>query len=107
MAVQTRAIKRRIKSVKNTRKITKAMELVAASKMRRSVNAVLASRPYAKLAWNTIRSIGARVDTSCIRSCESAGGKACSCYSSPQIVDSPEAQYEHPAQDSRDGQSSG
>lgn len=64
MAVQTRAIKRRIKSVKNTRKITKAMELVAASKMRKSVNAVLASRPYAKLAWNTVQSIGRTTDTS-------------------------------------------
>ncbi|MBI4256601.1 ATP synthase F1 subunit gamma [Candidatus Uhrbacteria bacterium] len=64
MAVQTRAIKRRIKSVKNTRKITKAMELVAASKMRKAVSAVLASRPYAKLAWNTIQSIGHLTDTS-------------------------------------------
>lgn len=64
MAVQTRAIKRRIKSVKNTRKITKAMELVAASKMRKAVSAVLASRPYAKLAWNTVQSIGRATDTS-------------------------------------------
>ena len=64
MAVQTRAIKRRIKSVKNTRKITKAMELVAASKMRKAVNAVSLSRPYSKLAWNTVKAIGAHVDTS-------------------------------------------
>jgi F-type H+-transporting ATPase subunit gamma len=63
MAVQTRVIKRRIKSVKNTRKITKAMELVAASKMRRAVNSVLGTRPYSKLAWNTILSIGKAVDT--------------------------------------------
>ncbi len=63
MAVQTRAIKRRIKSVKNTRKITKAMELVAASKMRKAVNNVTLSRPYAKLAWNTVLSIGEHVDT--------------------------------------------
>ncbi len=64
MAVQTRAIKRRIKSVTNTRKITKAMELVAASKMRKSVNAVLLSRPYSRLAWETVLSIGTKVDTS-------------------------------------------
>ncbi|MCR4313933.1 MAG: ATP synthase F1 subunit gamma [Candidatus Uhrbacteria bacterium] len=64
MAVQTRAIKRRIKSVKNTRKITKAMELVAASKMRKAVSAVALSRAYSKLAWNTVKAIGARVDTS-------------------------------------------
>lgn len=61
--MQTRSIKRRIKSVKNTRKITKAMELVAASKMRKAVNAVLGTRPYAKLAWSTIGDIGTRVDT--------------------------------------------
>lgn len=64
MAVQKRTIKRRIKSVTNTRKITKAMELVAASKMRKAVNAVLASRPYSKLAWETVMSIGQKVDTS-------------------------------------------
>jgi F-type H+-transporting ATPase subunit gamma len=64
VAVQTRAIKRRIKSVKNTRKITKAMELVAASKMRKAVNAVTLSRPYSRLAWNTVKAIGTRVDTS-------------------------------------------
>lgn len=40
------------------------MELVAASKMRKAVNFVLASRPYSKLAWSTILSIGTRVDTS-------------------------------------------
>ncbi len=64
MAVQTRAIKRRIKSVTNTRKITKAMELVSASKMRKAVNAVLMSKPYAKIAWEAVRSIGKKVDTS-------------------------------------------
>lgn len=64
MAVQTRTIKRRIKSVKNTRKITKAMEMVAASKMRKAVNSVISSRPYSKLAWNTVKSIGSRVDMS-------------------------------------------
>ncbi|MBI5370206.1 ATP synthase F1 subunit gamma [Candidatus Uhrbacteria bacterium] len=64
MAVQTRAIKRRIKSVTNTRKITKAMELVAASKMRKAVNGVLMSRPYSKLAWEAVFSIGAKMDAS-------------------------------------------
>ncbi|MBI4714139.1 ATP synthase F1 subunit gamma [Candidatus Uhrbacteria bacterium] len=62
MAVQTRAIKRRIKSVTNTRKITKAMELVAASKMRKAVGAVSASRPYSKLAWETVISVGGKVE---------------------------------------------
>lgn len=64
MALQTRAIKRRIKSVKNTRKITKAMELVAGSKMRKAVASVLGTRPYARLALDTVRNIGAVTDTS-------------------------------------------
>ena len=64
MAGQTKAIRRRIKSVTNTRKITKAMELVAASKMRKAMQSVLGTRPYARLAWNTVISIGSKIDTS-------------------------------------------
>jgi F-type H+-transporting ATPase subunit gamma len=45
----TRNIRRRIKSVKNTSQITKAMQMVAASKMRRAQEAALAGRPYAIL----------------------------------------------------------
>ncbi len=43
-----RDLRRRIKSVKNTQKITKAMELVAAAKMRRAQDRMQASRPYAE-----------------------------------------------------------
>lgn len=50
MALSTKAIKGRIKSVKNTKKITKAMEMVAASKMRKAVERSLASRTYANRA---------------------------------------------------------
>src|SRR5688500_5907490 len=57
MPVSTRIIRRRIKSVTNTRKITKAMELVAASKMRRAIASVLATRPYAEAAWRAVREI--------------------------------------------------
>ncbi len=57
MAVSTRIIRRRIKSIGNTKKITKAMELVAASKMRRAVNAVLATRPYSTLGWETVEEV--------------------------------------------------
>jgi len=47
-----REIKRRTRSVQNTAKITRAMELVAASKMRRAQQSALAARPYAeKLRW--------------------------------------------------------
>ena len=44
-----RDIRRRIKSVRNTAQITKAMQMVAASKMRRAQQSALASRPYAAL----------------------------------------------------------
>lgn len=53
----TKEIKRRIKSVKNTKKITKAMELVAASKMKRAVSSTLASRLYAGYSWEILTSI--------------------------------------------------
>lgn len=57
MAQSRKLIKARIKSVKNTRKITKAMELVAASKMRRAVAYALKTRPYATALWETVRAI--------------------------------------------------
>ncbi len=50
MAVSGKAIKQRIKSVKNTKKITKAMEMVSAAKMRKAIQAVTATRTYAMLA---------------------------------------------------------
>ncbi len=43
----TRDIRRRIKSVKNTAQITKAMQMVASSKMRKAQQAASAGRPYA------------------------------------------------------------
>jgi F-type H+-transporting ATPase subunit gamma len=62
MALSTRLIRRRIKSIVNTRKITKAMELVAASKMRKAISAVLATRPYANSAWRAIEEIAKVTD---------------------------------------------
>jgi len=49
MAANTRDIRRRIKSIKNTAQITKAMQMVAASKMRKAQAAAMAGRPYAHL----------------------------------------------------------
>ena len=46
-----REIRRRIKSVKNISQVTRAMEAVSASKMRRAQNQVLATRPFAQKAW--------------------------------------------------------
>ncbi|MDD5489887.1 MAG: ATP synthase F1 subunit gamma [Candidatus Moranbacteria bacterium] len=54
MAQGSREIRRRIKSVGNTKKITRAMEMVAASKMRRAVASVLAIRSYAHSAWSVL-----------------------------------------------------
>ncbi|MFA5778416.1 MAG: ATP synthase F1 subunit gamma [Candidatus Paceibacterota bacterium] len=58
----TKEIKRRIKSVKNTKKITKAMELVAASKMRRAVAQTLASRLYSSYSWELLTSLSLRLE---------------------------------------------
>ena len=60
----TRDIRRRIKSVKNTRQITKAMELVAASKMKKAQAAALAGRPYAQLMADMLAALAPRVDAS-------------------------------------------
>ena len=58
----TKEIKRRIKSVKSTKKITKAMELVAASKMKRAVTATLASRLYAEYSSEILTSIAENIE---------------------------------------------
>ncbi|MFZ6036293.1 MAG: ATP synthase F1 subunit gamma [Patescibacteria group bacterium] len=58
----TKEIQRRIRSVTNTKKITKAMELVSAAKMRRAVQAVLATRQYARTAWNIVQDLAAKTD---------------------------------------------
>ena len=47
-------IRTKIASVKNTQKITKAMEMVAASKMRKAQDRMLAARPYAEKIRNVI-----------------------------------------------------
>lgn len=65
MGVNTKAIKQRIKSVKNTKKMTKAMEMVSASKMRKSVAATLATRPYSQIGKELMEALsrGAKVDS--------------------------------------------
>src|SRR6478752_70945 len=59
-----RDIRRRIKSVKNTRQITKALELVAASKMKKAQQAANAGRPYALLMAEMLAAVAGRVDES-------------------------------------------
>lgn len=57
-----RDIRRRIKSVKNTRQITKAMELVAASKMKKAQQAAVAGRAYAGLMAEMLAAVAGRVE---------------------------------------------
>ncbi len=53
----TRDIRRRIKSVKNTAQITKAMQMVASAKMRKAQQAALAGRPYSRLMNEVLASV--------------------------------------------------
>ena len=55
--VSTKDIKNRIRSMESTKQITKAMEMVAASKLRQAQNRVLASRPYFEILYQTITDI--------------------------------------------------
>lgn len=57
MAKGMRDIKRQIKSTQNTKQITRAMEMVAAAKLRRAQNAALASKPYADKLKEVVNSI--------------------------------------------------
>lgn len=59
---QTRALKTRIKAVRSTRQITKAMELVAASKMRKAQEVALKSRAYSELARQILTRISELTD---------------------------------------------
>jgi len=55
-------LRRRIRSVKNTRQITKAMKMVSAAKLRRAQERALAARPYAKMITSVLESLTRRVD---------------------------------------------
>jgi F-type H+-transporting ATPase subunit gamma len=58
----TQDIRRRIKSIRNTAQITKAMQMVAASKMRKAQQHALAGRPYAELMNRVLVSLRGRTD---------------------------------------------
>jgi F-type H+-transporting ATPase subunit gamma len=55
-------IKRRIRSVINTRQITKAMKMVSAAKLRRAQDRALAARPYAQMLTNVLKSLVSRAE---------------------------------------------
>jgi F-type H+-transporting ATPase subunit gamma len=55
-------IRRRIRSVVNTRQITKAMKVVSAAKLRRAQDRALSARPYAQMLTNVLKSLVARTE---------------------------------------------
>src|SRR5438067_10789374 len=54
-------LRRRIRSVKNTQQITKAMKMVAAAKLRRAQDRIFAARPYAAALREVLSSVATRV----------------------------------------------
>jgi F-type H+-transporting ATPase subunit gamma len=56
-------LKTRIKSIGSTRKITRAMQMVSAAKMRKAQQAALNSRTYSELAWELIHNLSAKIDS--------------------------------------------
>src|SRR5687767_4723561 len=55
-------LRRRIRSVKNTQQITKAMKMVAAARLRRAQDRIMAARPYAAALRAVIASVSTRVN---------------------------------------------
>src|SRR3989304_5900926 len=55
-----RDIKRRIRSVKNTQQITKAMKMVSAAKLRRAQDDIIAARPYAEKMLDLVTSLASK-----------------------------------------------
>ncbi len=78
MAANMKAVKLRIKSVQNTMQITKAMELVASSKLRKAKERSEACRPYFNELYDTLRTIASgNTDFSSIYAKESKNPKTC------------------------------
>jgi len=57
-------LRRRVRAVKNTQQITKAMKMVAASKLRRAQERMMSARPYAQQMQRVLGSVASRVDPS-------------------------------------------
>jgi F-type H+-transporting ATPase subunit gamma len=55
-------LRRRIRSIKNMRQITKAMKMVSAARLRRAQERALAARPYARMITSVLESLARRVD---------------------------------------------
>jgi F-type H+-transporting ATPase subunit gamma len=59
---KTQDLKRRIRSVRNTMQLTKAMKMVAAAKLRRAQERIMKARPYAHRTLKVLRSLAARAE---------------------------------------------
>ncbi|MBD3300127.1 MAG: ATP synthase F1 subunit gamma [Candidatus Moranbacteria bacterium] len=59
---KAKSLKARFKSIQNTRKITKAMEMVAASKMKRVIDRALKTREYTQTAWEILTKTTSSID---------------------------------------------
>src|SRR5512146_570908 len=55
-------IRRRIRSVRNTRQITRAMKMISAARLRRAQERALSARPYAQMLTNVLQSLVARAE---------------------------------------------
>src|SRR5579884_1436900 len=55
-------IRRRIRSVRNTRQITKAMKMISAARLRKAQERALAARPYAQMLTNILKSLVSRAE---------------------------------------------
>ena len=59
---KTRDLKRRIRSIRNTMQVTRAMKMVSAAKLRRSQERIVAARPYARRMLEVLRSLASRAN---------------------------------------------
>ena len=74
-----KAIRKRIVSVKNTRKITRAMKLVAAAKLRRAQDSMIAARPYAAALSSVVSElagVAGKDRTHCSRSAKASAQRS-------------------------------
>ena len=60
-------IRRRIRAVKSTQQITKAMKMVAASRMRRAYERIVNTRPFSKQMLRVLHGLASRVDDAIVR----------------------------------------
>ncbi|MGH6926890.1 MAG: F0F1 ATP synthase subunit gamma, partial [Dongiaceae bacterium] len=68
-------IRRRVKAVKSTQQITKAMKMVSSSKLRRAQERILKSRPYAQEMLRVFNNLASRTDSSMHPLLQAKGGR--------------------------------